>query len=60
VLTSCKIGGYTPVVWCVPADLPGHGPESNSGHTGTISIAVLVLRASWNAMKPGIQCVLAR
>jgi hypothetical protein len=35
-------------------------PESYSGHTGSISIAVLVLRASWNAMKPRIQCVLAQ
>jgi len=33
-------------------------PKPDSGHTGTVSITVLVLRASWNAMKPGIQCVL--
>jgi len=31
-----------------------------SGHTGTISIAVLVLRASQNAMKPRIQGVLTQ
>ena len=35
-------------------------PGPDSGNTGTISIALLVLRASWNAMKPGIQCVLAQ
>jgi hypothetical protein len=41
----------------VPESGRGMVPESNSGHTGTISIAALVLRACWNAMKPGIQCV---
>jgi hypothetical protein len=35
-------------------------PESDSGHTGTTSIALRVLRASWNAMKPRIQCVLTQ
>jgi len=38
----------------------GMFPEPDSGHTGTISIAVLVLRASWNAMKPRIQRVLTQ
>jgi len=42
VLTSCMIGGLRDAVWY-------------SGHTGTISIAVLVLRASQNVMKPRIQ-----
>jgi hypothetical protein len=95
VLTIFKIGGCAPVVWLVPANLPGQGdpwfegdpcdcrdsrtsppsaparsrnrrgmfPERDSGHTdttGTISITVRVLRTSWNAMKPRIQCVLAQ
>ena len=35
-------------------------PETDSDHTGTISITVRVRRASWNAMKPRIQCVLTQ
>jgi hypothetical protein len=38
----------------------GRAPRSgkpDSGHTGTISIAIRVRRVDWNAMKPGIQCV---
>jgi len=34
--------------------------EPDSSHTGTISITSRVRRASLNAMKPGIQCVLAQ
>jgi len=33
-------------------------PEPDSDRTGAISIAFIVLRANWNAMKPGIQGVL--
>ena len=47
MLTSCMIGGLRDAIWY-------------SGHTGTISIAVLVLRASRNAMKPRIQGVLTQ
>ncbi len=32
----------------------------DSGRTGTVSITVRVRRAQWNAMKPGIQCVLTQ
>ena len=32
-------------------------PKPDLGHAGTISITVRVRRASWNAMKPRIQCV---
>jgi len=31
--------------------------KPDSGHTGTASITIRVCRASWNAMKPRIQCV---
>jgi diaminopimelate decarboxylase len=34
--------------------------KPDSGHAGIISITVRVRRAQWNAMKPGIQCVLSR
>jgi hypothetical protein len=33
--------------------------KPDSGHTDTISIAVLAGRSRWNAMKPRMQCVLA-
>jgi len=33
-------------------------PKPDSGHTGTVSTTVRMHRASWNAMKPRIQCVL--
>jgi len=32
--------------------------KPDSGHAGTISLTVRVHRASWNVMKPRIQCVL--
>jgi hypothetical protein len=32
--------------------------KPDSGHANTISITHGVHRTSWNAMKPGIQCVL--
>jgi hypothetical protein len=35
-------------------------PKPDLGHAGTISITVRVRRASWNAMKPRIQCVLTQ
>jgi hypothetical protein len=35
----------------------GPFPETDSGHAGTISLTVLVCRASRNVMKPRIQCV---
>jgi hypothetical protein len=41
-----------------PAPLPL--TDNVSGHADTISITVRVRRASWNAMKPRIQCVLAQ
>jgi hypothetical protein len=31
---------------------------ADSRHSGTVSITIRVHRASWNAMKPRIQCVL--
>ncbi len=34
--------------------------KPDSGHAGTISITARVRRAQWNAMKPGIQCVLTQ
>jgi hypothetical protein len=34
--------------------------KPDSGHTGTASITIRVCRASWNAMKPRIQCVLTQ
>jgi hypothetical protein len=34
--------------------------KPDSGHVATISITVWVRRASWNAMKPRIQCVLTQ
>jgi len=34
--------------------------KPDSGHTGTTSITVRVRQASWNAMKPRIQCVLTQ
>jgi hypothetical protein len=34
--------------------------KPDSGHIGTISITFRVRRAGWNAMKPGIQCVLTQ
>jgi hypothetical protein len=37
-----------------------HLRKPDSGHTGTISITVQVRQASWNAMKPRIQCVLTQ
>jgi len=38
-----------------------HVPKKpDSGHTGTISITDRVRRASWNAVKPRIQCVLTQ
>jgi hypothetical protein len=45
--------------------LVGRGPAAHlgkpdSGHTGTISLMIRVRRASWNAMKPRIQCVLTQ
>ena len=33
--------------------------KPDSGHTGTISITIRMRQASWNAMKPRIQRVLA-
>ena len=43
--------------------LPGYGRATHSrkpysDHTGTVSITIRVRRASWNVMKPPIQCVL--
>jgi hypothetical protein len=35
-----------------------HAAIPPSGRTGTISITAWVRRASWNAMKPRIHCVL--
>jgi hypothetical protein len=34
--------------------------KPDAGHTGTISITIRARRASWNAMKPRIQCVLTQ
>jgi hypothetical protein len=34
--------------------------KPDSGHTGTISIAIRVRPASWDVMKPRIQCVLTQ
>jgi hypothetical protein len=34
--------------------------KPDSGHTGSISRTVQVRGASWNAMKPRIQCVLTQ
>ena len=34
--------------------------KPDSGHTGTISITIRMRRASWDAMNPRFQCVLAR
>ena len=49
----------------VRVEMVGRGREArarkaDSGHIGTISIAVRMLRASWNVMEPWIQCVLAQ
>jgi len=41
----------------VPAARPR---KPDAGHTGTISITIRMRRASWNAMKPRIQCVLTQ
>ena len=38
----------------------GTFPKPDSGPTGTISLTVRMRRTSWNAMKPGIQCVLTQ
>jgi hypothetical protein len=35
-------------------------PKPDSSHTGTVSLTVRVRRASWNVMKPRIQCVLTQ
>ena len=35
----------------------GAGAITDSRHSGTVSSTVRVYRASWNAMKPRIQCV---
>jgi hypothetical protein len=32
--------------------------KPDSGHTGLTSIRIRMRRASWNAMKPRVQCVL--
>ena len=49
-------GGYRPDA----TRLSSTFPKPDLGHADTISITVRVRRASWNAMKPRIQCVLTQ
>jgi hypothetical protein len=49
------------VVRWIGSWLPGGTfQKPDSGHAGTISIAVRVRCAKWNAMKPRIQCALTQ
>jgi len=57
--TTARKGTAVPTGTIEQAACWSRGPQrlTDSRHSGTVSSTVRVYRASWNAMKPRIQCV---